>query len=228
VIEHNLDVIKTSDRIINLGPEGGEEEGLVVAQGIPEQVAAAAERSHTGRFLTQVVEPAAPRKRRGARAKGPRPPEGSTRRFRGAPSAPAQLARRPRLVTGLRTGAFAEQPLQDGRRLALRCRRPAGRAPRSRSTGSDARRASLPPPDRQPAFSRPRGRLAPVPRARSHPTARARAGGPVRRLRRGPSVWCCVLRLAGVAAAAGQRQGGQRRGDRQWRPEPRAHFKESR
>ena len=36
MIEHNLDVIKTSDRIIDLGPEGGEEEGLVVAQGIPE------------------------------------------------------------------------------------------------------------------------------------------------------------------------------------------------
>ena len=62
VIEHNLDVIKTADRIIDLGPEGGEEGGLVVASGTPEQVAAVPS-SYTGRFLAQVVEP----KRRAAR-----------------------------------------------------------------------------------------------------------------------------------------------------------------
>jgi excinuclease ABC subunit A len=65
VIEHNLDVIKTADRIIDLGPEGGEEGGLVVAQGTPEQVAATGG-SHTGGFLAEIVEPA---KRRGGRAK---------------------------------------------------------------------------------------------------------------------------------------------------------------
>jgi excinuclease ABC subunit A len=64
VIEHNLDVIKTADRIIDLGPEGGEEGGLVVAHGTPEQVAAAAERSHTGGFLEKIVKPAARRPRR--------------------------------------------------------------------------------------------------------------------------------------------------------------------
>ena len=63
VIEHNLDVIKTADRIVDLGPEGGEEGGLVVAQGTPEQVAATAG-SHTGGFLAGIVEPA---KRRGTR-----------------------------------------------------------------------------------------------------------------------------------------------------------------
>jgi len=63
VIEHNLDVIKTADRIIDLGPEGGEEGGLVVAQGTPEQVARVAG-SHTGRFLTRMVEPPAGRRRR--------------------------------------------------------------------------------------------------------------------------------------------------------------------
>ncbi|HYP48130.1 MAG TPA: ATP-binding cassette domain-containing protein, partial [Thermoleophilaceae bacterium] len=63
VIEHNLDVIKTADRIIDLGPEGGEEGGLVVAQGTPEQVAAAGG-SYTGSFLAQIVEPARKRQRR--------------------------------------------------------------------------------------------------------------------------------------------------------------------
>jgi excinuclease ABC subunit A len=51
VIEHNLDVSKTADRIIGLGPEGGEEGGLVVASGTPEQVAAKPDGSYTGRFL---------------------------------------------------------------------------------------------------------------------------------------------------------------------------------
>jgi len=67
VIEHNLDVIKTADRLIDLGPEGGEEGGEVVATGTPEEVAAV-EGSYTGRFLAGLVEPAkskrAPRKRR--------------------------------------------------------------------------------------------------------------------------------------------------------------------
>jgi len=66
VIEHNLDVIKTADRIIDLGPEGGEEGGRIVAAGTPEQVAAVAG-SYTGRFLAEIVEPAAPRRRGGGR-----------------------------------------------------------------------------------------------------------------------------------------------------------------
>ena len=57
VIEHNLDVIKTADRLIDMGPEGGEEGGTIVAQGTPEQVAAKADRSYTGRFLADIVEP---------------------------------------------------------------------------------------------------------------------------------------------------------------------------
>jgi excinuclease ABC subunit A len=62
VIEHNLDVIKTADRIIDLGPEGGEEGGLVVAAGTPEKVAAT-EGSYTGEFLSGIVEPAKRRAR---------------------------------------------------------------------------------------------------------------------------------------------------------------------
>ena len=50
VIEHNLDVIKTADHIIDLGPEGGDQGGYLVAQGTPEQVAAV-EASYTGRYL---------------------------------------------------------------------------------------------------------------------------------------------------------------------------------
>ena len=55
IIEHNLDVIKTADWIIDLGPEGGEAGGQVVVAGTPEKVAKSA-RSHTGRFLAQVLK----------------------------------------------------------------------------------------------------------------------------------------------------------------------------
>ena len=55
VIEHNLDVIKMADRIIDLGPEGGEGGGMVVAYGTPEQVAQVPE-SYTGRYLGRVLE----------------------------------------------------------------------------------------------------------------------------------------------------------------------------
>ncbi|HET9466823.1 MAG TPA: excinuclease ABC subunit UvrA, partial [Vicinamibacterales bacterium] len=54
VIEHNLDVLKTADYIIDLGPEGGQEGGHVVATGTPEQIAKAPG-SHTGRFLAPVL-----------------------------------------------------------------------------------------------------------------------------------------------------------------------------
>jgi excinuclease ABC subunit A len=58
VIEHNIDVIKVADRVIDLGPEGGEEGGEIVASGTPEDVAAVPG-SYTGRFLADVVKPAA-------------------------------------------------------------------------------------------------------------------------------------------------------------------------
>ena len=56
VIEHNLDVIKSADHLIDLGPEGGEEGGEVVATGTPEDVAAEPD-SYTGQFLADLVEP---------------------------------------------------------------------------------------------------------------------------------------------------------------------------
>jgi excinuclease ABC subunit A len=67
VIEHNLDVIKVADRLIDLGPEGGDEGGALIATGTPEQVAQVAD-SHTGQFLSGVLgesrgAPARPRRR---------------------------------------------------------------------------------------------------------------------------------------------------------------------
>uniref|UniRef100_UPI0035C83D8A ATP-binding cassette domain-containing protein n=1 Tax=Citreimonas sp. TaxID=3036715 RepID=UPI0035C83D8A len=56
VIEHNLDVIKTADHIIDIGPEGGDGGGRIVATGTPEQVAEVAE-SHTGRYLKPMLAP---------------------------------------------------------------------------------------------------------------------------------------------------------------------------
>jgi excinuclease ABC subunit A len=65
VIEHNLDVIKTADWLIDLGPEGGEGGGEVVAVGTPEAVVEVAA-SHTGRFLADLVQPKTPKRRRAA------------------------------------------------------------------------------------------------------------------------------------------------------------------
>ena len=55
VIEHNLDVIKTADYVVDLGPEGGNGGGRVVATGTPDEIAAHPS-SHTGRYLKQVLE----------------------------------------------------------------------------------------------------------------------------------------------------------------------------
>ncbi|MFN8148899.1 MAG: hypothetical protein U0R76_15745, partial [Candidatus Nanopelagicales bacterium] len=61
VIEHNLDVIKTADWIVDMGPEGGSRGGTVVVTGTPEDVAAHPT-SHTGRFLREILGTAAPEK----------------------------------------------------------------------------------------------------------------------------------------------------------------------
>ena len=54
VIEHNLDVIKCADWVIDLGPEGGEEGGRIIAEGTPEGVARV-KQSYTGQFLGRVL-----------------------------------------------------------------------------------------------------------------------------------------------------------------------------
>ncbi len=67
VIEHNLDVIKTADHIIDLGPEGGAGGGRIVAEGMPEEVAATPD-SYTGQYLESMLAPrkARPKKRAAA------------------------------------------------------------------------------------------------------------------------------------------------------------------
>ena len=54
VIEHNLDVIKTADWVIDLGPEGGSGGGQIIAEGTPEEVSKQPQ-SHTGRFLKKLL-----------------------------------------------------------------------------------------------------------------------------------------------------------------------------
>ena len=55
MIEHNLDVIKTADYIIDIGPEGGERGGTIVAEGTPEQVAKCPS-SYTGAYIRKMLE----------------------------------------------------------------------------------------------------------------------------------------------------------------------------
>jgi excinuclease ABC subunit A len=63
VVEHNLDVVKTADHVIDLGPEGGDEGGRIVAEGTPEKVART-KGSHTGAFLAEVLGAGTPAPRR--------------------------------------------------------------------------------------------------------------------------------------------------------------------
>ena len=151
VIEHNLDVIKTADRIIDLGPEGGEEGGKIMATGTPEQVAAK-EASYTGQFLAEIVKPAGAAKRPRQRSKVAaaaacqevRTATGCARSFgrpaeraQPAPGVTARCGYRPRAHTPAQSPAGAGRPAPRAapRRAALearlaRRRRPCGGAAR--------------------------------------------------------------------------------------------------
>jgi excinuclease ABC subunit A len=71
VIEHNLDVIKTADWIVDMGPEGGSGGGLVIAEGTPEEVAAT-DGSHTGAFLRDILAGRSAAKPKPAKKAAPR------------------------------------------------------------------------------------------------------------------------------------------------------------
>jgi excinuclease ABC subunit A len=75
VIEHNLDVVKTADWVVDLGPEGGDGGGRIIAEGTPEDIAAMPQ-SHTGRFLAKTLgtEAKPTRPAPSPRAEAPRPP----------------------------------------------------------------------------------------------------------------------------------------------------------
>ena len=87
VIEHNLDVIKTADWLVDMGPEGGSRGGMVVAEGTPEAVAATPE-SYTGQFLAPLLEGRAAKQptRKVAPKKAPAATQAARRRREGAPA----------------------------------------------------------------------------------------------------------------------------------------------
>ncbi len=97
VIEHNLDVIKTADWIVDLGPEGGHRGGRILATGTPEQIAANPE-SHTGRFLAKVLAAPAPRATAPAAAK-------ASKAAKSAAKAPAKAAAKAKPATKRRSAA---------------------------------------------------------------------------------------------------------------------------
>ena len=144
VIEHNLDVIKTADRIIDMGPEGGEEGGTLMAAGTPEEIAAV-DSSYTGRFLRGLDE-AGEAQARGAQARGP---QGRRGRVKG------RARHRPRLrMNWARCGRFARPrrrvwrasvhlPAQ-ARRVTLATLR--GALPLGATSAAGARRAAGSPP----------------------------------------------------------------------------------
>ena len=118
VIEHNLDVIKVADQIIDLGPEGGEEGGQVIATGTPEKVAAVAE-SYTGAFLAEVLPVRASRAANGAAKKAPA--GGATAPAKKAPAVGGTARRRRRRRrqgsangTSAANGAGKKQPPRAG------------------------------------------------------------------------------------------------------------------
>ena len=93
VIEHNLDVIKTADWIVDMGPEGGSRGGTVVAEGTPEQVAGVAA-SHTGRFLVPLLQGREAAQPRGMKAADDSTPVRATRRQAASQAANKRAASR--------------------------------------------------------------------------------------------------------------------------------------
>jgi excinuclease ABC subunit A len=103
VIEHNLDVIKTADWLVDLGPEGGAGGGRILVSGTPETVAATAE-SHTGRFLKTHLKPVrAPVPKTAAKATGKTPAKSA------APATPPKTAAAKKTSAVTKTGAATKK-----------------------------------------------------------------------------------------------------------------------
>ena len=109
VIEHNLDVIKVADQIIDLGPEGGEEGGQLIAIGTPEKVATVAE-SYTGAFLAQVLPVRASRAANGAAKKTPAAGNGAAKKASSSRNGAAKKASAGANGTSAANGAGKQQP----------------------------------------------------------------------------------------------------------------------
>ena len=199
VIEHNLDVIKSADRIIDLGPEGGEAGGEVVATGTPEQVAASPA-SYTGQFLRDLVEPAElPARRRSAQAT-PRAGRGVGAAYK--PRAHARALRRP--LTN-RMGGRGEEPCRPQAsapparttRSSLRSWLGCWRWPRRRSPPGQAR-PRAPGRSRSPsATSRSTARVAPGPSSTTASSS-TRSGRPAR-----AACWCSCRASSAAPGTSG-------------------------
>ena len=155
VIEHNLDVIKSADWIIDLGPEGGDGGGRVVAEGTPEQVAKTAE-SHTGRFLAPIlgIDRRAVHRRPGDRARATR-----GRRTRGggrtsSPTAPTPSTRSRSSRSSTSTSPARARVLDVGCGEGQVARRVAATGGSDRSSASTRPTASSRRPWRAAAASR--------------------------------------------------------------------------
>ena len=107
VIEHNLEVIKTADWIIDLGPEGGDGGGEIVAAGPPAEIVAA-KRSHTGRYLAEVLKRRPPRAEKAKETKAAKEPKETP-----APSASARRRSSEAQPTSDRVAALAQLGFDD-------------------------------------------------------------------------------------------------------------------
>ena len=146
VIEHNLDVIKNADWVVDMGPEGGNGGGRVIAEGTPEQVAAV-EDSYTGQFLAPILARSArtPQRAAGAKrtaARGSRHEDDDGRQGAVASTTPAGRRRR------RDEGRGQEGHRHEGHREEGRSRR---RPPRRRQRRRRRRRARLPQASRSQA-----------------------------------------------------------------------------
>ena len=94
VIEHNLDVVKTADWVLDLGPEGGDGGGMLIAACTPEDIAASPE-SHTGRFLAETF-----RRQDERRAQRNKREKAAAKTVRDAPAAKAKPAKKSKAGAG--------------------------------------------------------------------------------------------------------------------------------